>query len=957
MVVSCAASRAVAGNATMAAIMIKTEPLDFEYGDAGGDGTAFVIDEDTYVVLPTDADDVTDGDINETGLAIGEPYSLVNADQLDSDLTGADSLLAKEDSSLLDQACVQLSSPSGISTQNATKYAVSVFKDFCVGKSYSPAAVDELTSSCLQALLTSFYQEVRTGRGALYTKKSLQCIRHGLQRHFLNLGTGIDIVKDEEFKDANVIFATVCKDPARNNTAQSVQIQKPLLIKSDIKKIETYFLDYDKSNKKLQQKIFYDFITFLGFKGREALRHVSTEVFIVRQDDTGQKYVLLTDGTNYLGDLISGWKEDDTADVSGAVMFERPGDPLCPVKAFELYVSKLNPCCNAFFQYPRDTYSRTDGVWFENRPVGKNNLGQMMQVISKEAELSQIYTNYSIRVTCLNVLGEFGFTPFSAAISSKYADFATLKRQIADTVAEELGYTSGSTCRTNGEEYRAPPTPPVKTPTAAIEKRTSSNKKRKSDTPVRRTPTKKNKVEIVTCDTPDSDYEYNVYAPLEQPSSQQQIIASIAEHEAINGHNSDDSLTPLTEFQPSPITTLQPLREERISSTSKIMTPLAIGSQSAKSLLKAKFRSRANPTLHRHLSTAPGMDLKEVVNCLETYAPSSLSEDWDNVGLLVEPSAPHTVRKMLLTNDLTEPVLDEAISAKCDMILSYHPPIFAPLKRLTQSSVKERIIVKCIENRLAVYSPHTAYDALDKGVNKWLISAFSVKSSRPIKQSESSTHHCTGEFRLEAWADASGSSTLRNELKTVTGTDVMCQNKIKSNGSDVVKLSMNCTENMLSKAVQCLRLSNTSVSRSMEIFQLKKPPMPDFGMGQVGELNQDVSLRMMVEKVKTHLKIPHVRLAIGTGLDMDSLVSSVAVCAGSGASVLKGTPADLYLTGEMSHHDVLDAVSKGISVILCDHSNTERGYLHVLSKNLQEVFYGCVQTVVSTVDADPLNVV
>ena len=119
------------------------------------------------------------------------------------------------------------------------------------------------------------------------------------------------------------------------------------------------------------------------------------------------------------------------------------------------------------------------------------------------------------------------------------------------------------------------------------------------------------------------------------------------------------------------------------------------------------------------------MELKTVIKKLNKLAPITLAGSWDNVGLLVEPSPPHNVGAILLTNDLTEPVMREAIEKKVDMILSYHPPIFSAFKRLTQKTWKERIIIQCIENRIAVYSPHTSYDAVLGGVNDWLIKPFS----------------------------------------------------------------------------------------------------------------------------------------------------------------------------------------------------------------------------------------
>lgn len=114
------------------------------------------------------------------------------------------------------------------------------------------------------------------------------------------------------------------------------------------------------------------------------------------------------------------------------------------------------------------------------------------------------------------------------------------------------------------------------------------------------------------------------------------------------------------------------------------------------------------------------MNLKELVPALNDFASLSLAESWDNVGLLVEPSPPHAVRNLLLTNDLTEPVMEEAVQKNADLILSYHPPIFAPLKRVTWRTWKERLVVRALEHRIGIYSPHTAYDAVPHGVNNWL---------------------------------------------------------------------------------------------------------------------------------------------------------------------------------------------------------------------------------------------
>ena len=87
-------------------------------------------------------------------------------------------------------------------------------------------------------------------------------------------------------------------------------------------------------------------------------------------------------------------------------------------------------------------------------------------------------------------------------------------------------------------------------------------------------------------------------------------------------------------------------------------------------------------------------------------------------------------------------------------------------------------------------------------------------------------------------------------------------------------------------------------------------------------------------------------------------MTTIAVCAGSGASVLSGCKADVFITGEMSHHEVLDAIHNGSSVILCEHTNTERGFLKPWSETLKEILgQQNVNILISDVDKDPLKVV
>jgi len=105
------------------------------------------------------------------------------------------------------------------------------------------------------------------------------------------------------------------------------------------------------------------------------------------------------------------------------------------------------------------------------------------------------------------------------------------------------------------------------------------------------------------------------------------------------------------------------------------------------------------------------------------------------------------------------------------------------------------------------------------------------------------------------------------------------------------------------------------------------------GEGRLVRLENEVGMDDLVAKIKRSLKLDKVQVAYSTTRDLQQ-VKSVAMCAGSGGSMLLGADADVYFTGEMSHHEVLAAVASGHNVILCGHTNTERGYLPTLALQL-----------------------
>lgn len=259
--------------------------------------------------------------------------------------------------------------------------------------------------------------------------------------------------------------------------------------------------------------------------------------------------------------------------------------------------------------------------------------------------------------------------------------------------------------------------------------------------------------------------------------------------------------------------------------------------------------------------------IEDILDLLETLAPLGMAEEWDNVGLLIEPEAELLVERILLTIDLTEPVLAEAVQMRANLVIAYHPPVFKGLKRLTRRTASERVVADALRAGIAVYSPHTALDAAPGGMNDWLAGLLGPGSSRPI---------------------------------------------------------------------------------------LPHPRVEGVGAGRVVQLDNPIPLVEALGHIKAGLGLAGLRVAAADRHQEDELIETFAVCAGAGGSVFERLgQADLLLTGEMRHHDVLARVAEGQTVVLTDHTNSERGFLPKLLACLGENFPELTLRL-STKDADPL---
>ena len=352
------------------------------------------------------------------------------------------------------------------------------------------------------------------------------------------------------------------------------------------------------------------------------------------------------------------------------------------------------------------------------------------------------------------------------------------------------------------------------------------------------------------------------------------------------------------------------------------------------------------------------MSVKAFLAAMGRIAPLHLAEKWDNVGLLVEPTTPRPLKRIFLTNDLTEPVMQEAIDWKADCVIAYHPPIFVPLKRLTQKDTKQRIVIQAIEHGIAIYSPHTAADTASMGVNEWLIEGLGVGTTefKPIVVKCAMPNH-----KLVVTGLPADAPVLEKMLSDAGATIDSCYTQQpwgvpKDSATSKVRFEAVVTDQQKTEILGAIGPLRATV----DLYPLAAEPLA-VGCGRVAAFQTPIRLSEVVQRIKAHLGLAFVRVAHAEGrpgqtVEEDPQIRSVGVCAGSGADWLKTCDADLVWTGELSHHDVLACVASGKCVVLCDHSNTERGWLRDLAQRLKTELAD-IETKCSSVDADPLKVV
>jgi dinuclear metal center YbgI/SA1388 family protein len=162
--------------------------------------------------------------------------------------------------------------------------------------------------------------------------------------------------------------------------------------------------------------------------------------------------------------------------------------------------------------------------------------------------------------------------------------------------------------------------------------------------------------------------------------------------------------------------------------------------------------------------------IQDVLEVLEGLAPLHLAAPWDNVGWLIEGT--RGVSRVACTIDCTPAVVEEVLANDIDLLISYHPPIFGGLKRLVGDDPMARSLLDLIRAGVHVYSPHTALDAVQGGVNDWLLEAMGpLASSQPLQPHQHDAQ--TGQGRRATLASPKPASEVLAGIRSHLGLEAV----------------------------------------------------------------------------------------------------------------------------------------------------------------------------------------
>lgn len=347
------------------------------------------------------------------------------------------------------------------------------------------------------------------------------------------------------------------------------------------------------------------------------------------------------------------------------------------------------------------------------------------------------------------------------------------------------------------------------------------------------------------------------------------------------------------------------------------------------------------------------MKIRDILKEIERFAPLSYQEKYDNAGLQVGDDEQEATGAILCL-DITEDVLEQAISMSYNLIIAHHPLIFGPLKRLTGSNYVERILAKAIKNDIALYAAHTNLDNMRRGVNHKIAQKLGLINAKILSPAPHKL------FKLYTYVPNEHVDTIKNALFDAGAGQIGLYKECSFSSSGLgtflpmpgsrptigspsgpretvqeVKLEFLVPEHLKKAAVRSLLRAHPYEEVAYELIGIENENQ-DIGAGMIANLPSPMPAHEFMAFLKHAMGtscIRHTRF-------LEKPVETIAFCGGAGSFLLPAAMAkgaDVFITGDYKYHQFFDADGK---IVIADigHYESEHFTVEIFSEILNEKF-------------------
>ena len=327
--------------------------------------------------------------------------------------------------------------------------------------------------------------------------------------------------------------------------------------------------------------------------------------------------------------------------------------------------------------------------------------------------------------------------------------------------------------------------------------------------------------------------------------------------------------------------------------------------------------------------------IKNIISAIESFAPPALQDSWDNSGLLVG-DANCIIESALISIDVTEAVVDEAIAKGCGLIIAHHPVIFSGLKRLTGKNENERVVIKAIKNNIAIYAAHTNIDVVRQGVSWRMAQKLGLEKIQTLipqkallkklvtfVPSDDATKvrealFDAGAGHIGNYDMCSFNSTGEGSFRGSNSTNPYKGEKGKLHFENEIRIETVFPAFIQNRIVDALLSTHPYEEVAYDIYSLENEHQ-EVGLGIIGSLPEAVDCLTFLKRVKDVVSCQVLR---HTPIVSDK-IEKIAMVGGAGSSFLKSAMAqnaDVFITADFKYHQFFDAENK---IVIADIGHYE----------------------------------